>query len=41
MAYFAELDENNEVISIHTIANIDNCNSDGIEEEEVGKNYLK
>lgn len=39
MAYFAELNENNEVIMVHSVHDL--CNSaDGIENEQIGINFL-
>lgn len=41
MAYFAQLDKDNNVVCVQIVANIDTCNFDGIEVEQVGQNFLK
>jgi len=40
MAHFAELDENNVVLRVYVVHDEDTKNLDGIESEEVGKNFI-
>ena len=41
MAHFAELNENNEVISVIVVGNQNITNSDGKEDEQIGLNYIR
>ena len=41
MAHYAKIDENSKVISVIVVANTDCQNVDGIEEEEVGRQFLE
>jgi hypothetical protein len=41
MAHFAKLGINSKVIAVHVVDNKDLHNADGIEEEEVGRQYLE
>lgn len=40
MAHFAELDENNNVINVVVVHNDVLLNADGLEEEQLGKDFL-
>ena len=41
MAHFAKLGINSKVIAVHAVDNKDLHNADGIEDEEVGRQYLE
>tara|TARA_R100001015_G_C4604762_1_gene159790 strand:+ start:158 stop:580 length:423 start_codon:yes stop_codon:yes gene_type:complete len=41
MAHFAKLGINGKVIGVHVVDNKDLHNADGIEEEEIGRQYLE
>ena len=41
MAHFAKISENNEVLQVLTLNNEDMLNTDGIEDETVGQQYLE
>ena len=41
MAHFAKLGANNKVISVEVVADSDCLNADGIEDEEVGRQFLE
>jgi hypothetical protein len=41
MAHFAKITENNEVLGVLTLDNINTINSNGIEEELIGQQYLE
>ena len=41
MAHFAKISETNEVLAVLTLNNSDMLNSDGIEDETVGQQYLE
>ena len=41
MAHFAKLGINSKVIGVHVVDNKDLHNADGIDEEEVGRQYLE
>jgi hypothetical protein len=41
MAHYAKIDENSKVMSVIVVANTDCQNADGIEEEEVGRQFLE
>ena len=42
MAHYAKLGANNKVIAVHVVADKKDCqNADGIEDEEVGRQFLK
>ena len=41
MAHYAKLGANNKVIGIEVVANSDCLNADGIEDEEVGRQFLE
>ena len=41
MAHFAKLGANNKVISVEVVADTDCQNADGIEDEEVGRQFWK
>ena len=41
MAHFAKLGINSKVIGVHVVDNKDLQNADGIEEEEIGRQYLE
>ena len=41
MAHYAKLGANNKVIAVHVVADKDCQNADGIEDEEVGRQFLK
>ena len=41
MAHFAKLGANNKVIGVHVVADKDCQNADGVEDEEVGRQYLE
>jgi len=41
MAHYAKLGANNKVIAVHVVANTDCQNADGIEDEEVGRQFLE
>jgi len=41
MAHFAKLGINSKVIAVHVVDNKDCQNADGIEDEEVGRQYLE
>ena len=41
MAHYAKLGINNKVIAVHVVADKDCQNADGIEDEEVGRQFLE
>ena len=41
MAHFAKLGVNNKVIAVHVVNDSDCLNADGIEDEEVGRQFLE
>ena len=41
MAHFAKLGANNKVIAVHVVADKDCQNADGVEDEEVGRQFLE
>jgi hypothetical protein len=41
MAHFAELDTNNKVIHVTVVGNSDITDADGVEQEQLGIDYLK
>ena len=41
MAHYAKLGANNKVIGVHVVADADCQNADGIEDEEVGRQFLE
>ena len=41
MAHFAKLGINSKVIAVHVVDNKDLHNADGVEEEEIGRQYLE
>ena len=41
MAHFAKLGINSKVIAVHVVDNKDLLNADGVEDEEVGRQYLE
>jgi len=41
MAHFARLNENNQVIGVHRVANVDCCDETGYEKEHVGIAFLR
>ena len=41
MAHYAKLGANNKVIAVHVVADKDCQNADGIEDEEVGRQFLE
>ena len=41
MAHYAKLGANNKVIAVHVVNNKDCHNADGIEDEEVGRQFLE
>jgi len=41
MAHFAKLGANNKVIAVHVVNNSDCLNADGVEDEEVGRQFLE
>ena len=41
MAHYAKLGANNKVISVEVVADKDCQNADGIEDEEVGRQFLE
>ena len=41
MAHYAKLGANNKVIAVHVVADADCQNADGIEDEEVGRQFLE
>ena len=41
MAHFAKLGANNKVIAVHVVADKDCKNADGVEDEEVGRQFLE
>ena len=41
MAHFAKLGANNKVIAVHVVNDSDCLNADGIEDEEVGRQFLE
>ena len=41
MAHFARLNENNQVIGVHRVANVDCCDETGYEKEHVGISFLR
>ena len=40
MAHYAKLGANNKVIGVHVVNDSDCLNADGIEDEEVGRQFL-
>ena len=41
MAHFAQLDENNTVTQVVVVCDVDTCNEEGFEVEEIGQQFLK
>jgi hypothetical protein len=41
MAHYAKLGANNKVISVHVVSDSDCTNADGVEDEEVGRQFLE
>ena len=41
MAHFAQLDENNIVSQVIVVSDVDTCNEEGFEVEEIGQQFLK
>ena len=41
MAHYAKLGANNKVIAVHVVADKDCKNADGVEDEEVGRQFLE
>lgn len=41
MAHFAQLDENNVVSQVVVVSDVDTCNEEGFEVEEIGQQFLK
>ena len=41
MAHYAKLGANNKVIGVHVVANADCQNASGVEDEEVGRQFLE
>ena len=41
MAHYAKLGANNKVIAVHVVADADCQNADGIEDEEVGRQFME
>ena len=41
MAHYAKLGANNKVIAVHVVADKDCQNADGVEDEEVGRQFLE
>ena len=41
MAHYAKLGANNKVIAVHVVADTDCQNADGIEDEEVGRQFME
>ncbi len=41
MAHFAKISENNKVLQVLTLNNSDMLNSDGVEDESIGQQYLE
>ncbi len=41
MAHFAKLGANNKVIAVHVVNDSDCLNADGVEDEEVGRQFLE
>jgi hypothetical protein len=41
MAHFAKLGANNKVIAVHVVNDSDCMNADGVEDEEVGRQFLE
>ena len=41
MAHYAKLGANNKVIAVHVVANSDCQNASGVEDEEVGRQFLE
>ncbi len=41
MAHYAKLGANNKVIAVHVVADSDCQNADGVEDEEVGRQFLE
>jgi|688.fasta_scaffold01939_17 hypothetical protein len=41
MAHFAQLDENNTVTQVVVVSDVDTCNEEGFEVEEIGQQFLK
>ena len=41
MAHYAKLGANNKVISVHVVNDSDCINADGVEDEEVGRQFLE
>ena len=41
MAHFAKLGANNKVIAVHVVNDSDYMNADGVEDEEVGRQFLE
>ena len=41
MAHYAKLGANNKVIAVHVVADADCLNASGVEDEEVGRQFLE
>lgn len=41
MAHFAQIDKNNIVIEVVVVSDVDTCNHEGYEVEEIGQQFLK
>ena len=41
MAHYAKLGANNKVIGVHVVNDSDCINADGVEDEEVGRQFLE
>ena len=41
MAHYAKLGANNKVIAVHVVADADCQNASGVEDEEVGRQFLE
>lgn len=41
MAHFAQLNENNRVLQVVVVSDVDTCNENGYEVEEIGQQFLK
>jgi hypothetical protein len=41
MAHFAQIDQNNLVTQVVVVSDVDTCNEEGFEVEEIGQQFLK
>ncbi len=41
MAHFAQLNQNNTVLQVVVVSDVDTCNEEGYEVEEIGRQFLK